>query len=124
MTSQPPPSARAQEPVLSERIRPSYELGALPRGSWISLNGSWVIVGIMLMSVVIGLALGVLLNREDDKLGPACDRAVERLLTTHDVVELERSRFLIKRLECSVSDRIKSWSAERNGGLKDAAEER
>jgi hypothetical protein len=36
----------------------------------------------------------------------ACDRAVADLLSTNDLVTLERSKFLIERLHCVVEKRL------------------
>ena len=73
-----------------------------------------VIPSVMIGSVVLGVWLGTIGDRQ---LDPICDRVVERLLTTRDPVELERSRILVNQLDCSVSDRITKWTAERTGGF-------
>ncbi len=36
----------------------------------------------------------------------ACDRAVQTLMTTDSLVELERSKYLIEKLTCSVRRRL------------------
>ncbi|QQP88161.1 hypothetical protein IGS68_19145 [Skermanella sp. TT6] len=40
----------------------------------------------------------------------ACDRAVHLLLTTDNMVELERSKYLIEKLTCSVRRRLEPAS--------------
>ncbi len=77
----------------------------------------WVLIAILPTCVVLGFVIGILLDRESSTVRPICDRVVERLLTTHDPVELERSRILVSHFECHLTDRISKWSAERTGGL-------
>lgn len=78
-----------------------------PRPSWFVRN-SWIPMVVASVSLIatasvsamdVGEALGVVyLSGSTRTLGAACDRAVELLLTTHDSVELERSRILVNTL--------------------------
>jgi hypothetical protein len=89
------------------------------RRSWISFSLGLSIVWI-LMAILAGIGLGRALDSLsplDRKLHIACDRVVERLLNTHDPVELERSRILVNALHCGVSRRVGDWPAGRTGGL-------
>lgn len=36
----------------------------------------------------------------------ACDRAVHELLTTHDWVEFERARFIVRQFNCGIGRRL------------------
>ena len=51
------------------------------------------------------------------KARKACAQVVERLLTTHDPIELERSRILIEDLDCDVPHQLSRLPASRTGGL-------
>ena len=72
----------------------------------------------VMVGVTVDEALGLVSpSRSTRTLHAACDRVVERLLTTRDSVELERSRILVNTLDCGVSDRLSRWPASRTGGL-------
>ena len=93
------------------------------RPSWFVRN-SWIPMALaaVLLTVIVGVtvdeALGIVFPSSSTRtLHTACDRVVERLLTTHDPIELERSRILMNTLDCSVSDRLSRWPASRTGGL-------
>ena len=51
------------------------------------------------------------------QLSITCDRVVKRLLTTHDPVELERSRILVNALDCDVPHRLSHLPASQAEGL-------
>ena len=51
------------------------------------------------------------------QLSTTCDRVVERLLTTHDSVELERSRVLVNVLDYDVPHRLSHLPARQAEGL-------
>lgn len=96
--------------------RPSWFV----RNSWIPMALAAVSLTVMVSvsAVTVGEALGVVSpSRSIRTLHAACDRVVERLLTTHDPIELERSRILVNTLDCSVSARLIRWQANRTGGL-------
>ena len=96
--------------------RPSWFV----RNSWIPMVLASVSLTAMvsMSAVAVGEALGVVsASSSPRKLHAACDQVVERLLTTHDPVELERSRILVDTLDCSVSDRLSRWPTSRTGGL-------
>ena len=60
-------------------------------------------------SVALGFLLAVALlpaRSVDPAIAQACQRAVTTLLTTHDPVDLERSRILVGELGCSVRDAL------------------
>jgi hypothetical protein len=35
-----------------------------------------------------------------------CDRQVRVLLTTHDAIDLDRAKFIVRRFNCSIGDRL------------------
>lgn len=45
-------------------------------------------------------------SESDRRIKAACDRAFETLMTTKDLVELERSKFLLEKGSCSVQARM------------------
>jgi hypothetical protein len=69
-----------------------------------------VFTAAMVGAVVMGAALGWLILLEPEDFRPAmadvCDDAVHTLMTTKDMVELERSKYLIGKLRCRVSPRL------------------
>lgn len=77
---------------------------------------SWIVAPVA-MSVGFCLMLLAFDRKPDRKLGIACDRVEERLLTTRDPVELERSRILASALHCGISRRISDWLSSRTGEL-------
>jgi hypothetical protein len=68
---------------------------------WIWAAALWVVAGVMITASVI-------LEPEDFRPGVAdvCDDAVHTLMTTKDMVELERSKYLIGKLRCRVRTRL------------------
>ncbi len=86
-----------------------------------SLRRSWTIYSGPIVAITMGFVGSLVLltidRMPDRKLHIACDRVVERLLTTHDPVELERSRILVHELDCGVSHRVNDWPPGRTGGL-------
>jgi len=52
------------------------------------------------------VALPVIILAPTAKEKKVCDQAVSTLFTTTDAVELQRSMFLIRRLDCKVSTRL------------------
>ncbi len=94
-----------------------------PRQPWF-VRFSWIpaILSPVWLTVIVSLLVGEVLDvlspsASSRKLHVVCDRVVERLLTTRDPVELERSRILVNTLGCSVSDRMRNWPSNRAGGL-------
>jgi hypothetical protein len=67
--------------------------------SWLPWIALWI-VGIL------ALVITVIPSESDRRLKAACDRAFETLMTTKDLVELERSKFLLDKIWCSVRGRI------------------
>jgi hypothetical protein len=51
-------------------------------------------------------ALPVIILAPTAKVQKVCDQAVSTLFTTTDALELQRSMFLIRRLDCKVSTRL------------------
>lgn len=73
-------------------------------------SGWWMsgLVWITAIASGVSITTAVLLEPEDFRPGVAdiCDDAVRLLLKTHDLVELERSKFLIEKLRCRVRKRL------------------
>jgi len=65
---------------------------------WAFAAGALLAVGVW--SVVLWPA------PRDKRATAECDRQVAALLTTHDALELERARVLIRELDCSVIRRL------------------
>ena len=88
----------------------------LPVGFWVGFAMVLGAGGVAGTSLAIVLLTGIV-RLPDKRLHMACDHVVETLLTTHDPVELERARILVKVLDCDVENRIAGWSPGRTGGL-------
>ena len=67
--------------------------------SWLAWIGLWILGALAVAIIVIP-------SESDRKLKAACDRAFETLMTTKDLVELERSKFLLDKIWCSVRGRM------------------
>lgn len=70
--------------------------------------GPWI-VAVMIWVVAMGIIVtAVMLEPEDFRpaLSEVCDDAVRTLLKTRDIVELERSMFLIEKLHCRLRKRL------------------
>jgi hypothetical protein len=67
--------------------------------SWLAWIGLWILGALAVAIIVIP-------SESDRKLKVACDRAFETLMTTKDLVELERSKFLLDKIWCSVRSRM------------------
>ena len=70
--------------------------------------GPWVVVSVVWAAAIIAMAAVVALEPEDFRpaVADVCDDAVRTLLTTKDMVELERSKYLIGKLRCRVRTRL------------------
>jgi hypothetical protein len=70
--------------------------------SWLWTAGAVWVVAIAMLTV------SVILEPEDFRPATAdvCDDAVHTLMTTKDMVELERSKYLIGKLRCRVRTRL------------------
>jgi hypothetical protein len=67
---------------------------------WVMMIGVWA-GGVLLLAFDPFRAASV----------EACDRAVHLLLTTDSMVELDRSKYLIRKLDCSVRRRLRAEGA-------------
>jgi hypothetical protein len=67
--------------------------------SWLPWIALWIVWIFAFVVIVIP-------SESDRKLKAACDRAFETLMTTKDLVELERSKFLLDKGWCSVRGRM------------------
>ena len=63
------------------------------------------VISAMIVGAAIG-ALPVIILAPTAKVQKVCDQAVSTLFTTTDALELQRSMFLIRRLDCKVSTRL------------------
>jgi len=64
----------------------------------------WLIVG---GGTLFGIAIvSVIPLQGEDRARAMCDQAVAALLTTHDLVELQRAQALILDLNCGVRKRL------------------
>jgi hypothetical protein len=59
-----------------------------------------------LLAGVLGVGIAFVMVEGRSKDSAVCDDAVHQLLTTKDLVELERSKFLIRWLDCGVRHRL------------------
>lgn len=60
------------------------------------------------VTAMVAMVTAVVVEPEDFRPGlvEACDDAVRTLMKTKDMVELERSKYLIRKLRCRVSTRL------------------
>jgi hypothetical protein len=62
-----------------------------------------------------GGMIGFLLVLKPEDIRPsmaaACDKAVGALLAARDMVELERAKYLVKEMDCSVRKRLRAGEA-------------
>jgi hypothetical protein len=70
--------------------------------------GPWIVIAVIWAAAMVLMATAVLLEPEDFRpaMVEVCDDAVATLLNTHDLVELERSKFLITKLRCRLGKRL------------------
>jgi hypothetical protein len=66
--------------------------------------GSPVISGMIVGAAIFALPMIILAPTAKEK--KVCDQAVNTLSTTTDAIELQRTMFLIRRLDCKVSTRL------------------
>jgi hypothetical protein len=85
------------------RIDRQDEVDLMLTAVWARANarGALIILAFLLAGVLsVGIAFVMVEGRSKDST--VCDDAVHQLLTTKDLVELERSKFLIRWLDCGV----------------------
>jgi hypothetical protein len=75
---------------------------ASPSQSWLSL---WLIFS-PLAAALLTIIFIVWPTERDRRMSAACDQAFESLITTKDLVEFERAKFLLDKGWCSVSARM------------------
>ena len=83
-------------------------LSSLGRGNRI-LMALWAAIhagNALLLAAILGLSDPLGLSNRVQAKREACDRAVSSLLATNDLVELERSKYLVDKLDCGVSQRL------------------
>jgi hypothetical protein len=70
--------------------------------------GPWIVASMFGVVMLAALAAAVILEPEDFRpvIVEACDDAVATLLKTKDMVDLERSKFLIQKLRCRLGSRL------------------
>jgi hypothetical protein len=68
-----------------------------------ALGSGWIF-GALSGAAIVALLLVVMVPIP--KEGKICDQAVSTLLTTTDAVKLQRTMFLIRRLDCKISTRL------------------
>jgi hypothetical protein len=68
----------------------------------------WWVTGMLWVAVIATMMSAVILEPEDFRpaVADVCDDAVHTLMTTKDMVELERSKYLIGELRCRVRTRL------------------
>ena len=72
---------------------------------WLSDHLAWIILPLS----IIGFIAAIVIPAPGSSWGKGrtkCDEAVQAMLTTNDLLELQRSIFLIERLNCSVQRRL------------------
>jgi hypothetical protein len=75
---------------------------------WWERAGPWIVVSAVWIATMVAMAAAAVLEPEDFRpaVADVCDDAVATLLTTKDMVELERSKYLIGKLRCRVRTRL------------------
>lgn len=71
-----------------------------------SFKRSWLPWVALWLSGTAALVIMVMPSELDQRLKAACDRAFATLMTTKDLVELERSKFLLDKGSCSIQARM------------------
>lgn len=76
--------------------------------SWWKFWGQWSgIVLILVVAYVVFMWWLITLPRPNEANARAmCDKQVSALLTTHDALDLERARYLIRQLNCDIWRRM------------------
>ncbi len=69
-------------------------------------DGTWPWFHILMALVASGLFYAALILPPKERNPAACDDAVAKLFAATDLVTLERSKFLIEELRCSVARRL------------------
>lgn len=70
-------------------------------------DSTWVILFAILMGVIFVVSMVVTIAVSNEgKVRALCDDAVHQVLTTKDPVELRRSMFLVRHLDCSIRRRL------------------
>jgi hypothetical protein len=72
--------------------------------------GPWIVAAVIWVVAMVAMVAAVVLEPEDFRppLSEVCDDAVATLMKTKDLVELERSKFLIQKLRCRLRTRLES----------------
>jgi hypothetical protein len=72
--------------------------------------GPWIVASMFGAAAMVLMVTAVLLEPEDFRpaMVEVCDDAVAALLKTKDMVEFERSKFLIQKLRCRLRTRLES----------------
>jgi hypothetical protein len=69
-------------------------------------ESSWWFWAILWISTAALVVIILLPSTFDRRLKVRCDQVFETLMATKDMVELERSKYLLDKGGCSVSDRM------------------
>lgn len=65
-------------------------------------------VGAFMLAIAAAGAVFFLWITDNDARRPICDKAAERLFHSNDPAEVQRSIFLIRRLDCGIASRVPS----------------
>jgi hypothetical protein len=70
--------------------------------------GPWIVAAVIWVVAMVAMVAAVVLEPEDIRhvLVEVCDDAVATLMKTKDLVELERSKYLITKLSCRLGKRL------------------
>jgi hypothetical protein len=70
----------------------------------------WGVAGLAWVAAMVPITAAVVLEPEDFRpaVADVCDDAVHTLMTTKDMVELERSKYLIGKLRCRLRTRLEN----------------
>jgi hypothetical protein len=66
----------------------------------------WIVLPMSIIGLIAAIAIPPPQGSSLSRARAKCDEAVQAMLTTDDLVELQRSTFLIERLNCSVQRRL------------------
>jgi hypothetical protein len=72
---------------------------------WLDWSGWWTVAGLPVLMAII-FAILMVPTPADERQQRLCDEQVSVLLTTKDIVELQRAQFLVNWFRCSIERRL------------------
>ncbi|WP_166145559.1 hypothetical protein [Methylosinus sp. RM1] len=79
---------------------------------WFSAAGLFMVAMMVLTIVTISYMVPVAIPDAGQEQRQICDRVFKDFMATENLVDLERAKFIIDRLNCSVARRLKRQEGE------------